>query len=70
MPIPVSVTVKMTFVPVGTRLHFNLSAGRSVLQRVVEQILQDFAELRAIAANRRSVLLQVDMNLAGLWLWH
>ena len=33
------------------------------MQRVVEQILQDFAELRAIAANRRRVLLQVDMNL-------
>jgi hypothetical protein len=51
------------FMPVRARLHFNLSAGGRVLQRVVEQILQDFAELRAIAANRRRVLLQVDMNL-------
>ena len=60
---PVSATVKMTLVSVRTRRHVNLPAGGRVLQRVVEQILQDFAELRAIAANRRRVLRQVDMNL-------
>ena len=45
------------FMPVRARFHFNLSAGGRVLQRVVEQILQDFTELRAIPANRRRVLL-------------
>ena len=57
-------------VAVGAGLHFNLPAGRRVLHRVVEQILQHFAQLRAIPAHGRRILRQVDMNLRGPLPWH
>src|SRR5258707_1134739 len=47
------------FGAVGGRTDHDLAAGRSVLHRVVQQILQNFGETAAVSGNIRQRLLQI-----------
>src|SRR5712671_3709990 len=51
------------FVTIGIGGHIDVSARRSILQRIVHEILQNLAQLASIAAYAGDVFRQFDRNL-------